>query len=165
MPALKIGDAAPDISAQTQDGGRFALSEFRGKQVVVLFFYPADGTAICTAEACAFRDSYEDFAKAGAVVIGISGDSNDSHQKFAVDHKLPFLLASDPQGELRMALGVPKTLGIFPGRVTYVIDKQGTVRLMFSAQFSASGHVKEALHVVRQLAKEDGGGVQSPATV
>jgi len=150
MPALQIGDSAPELSAETQDGGRFTLSEFRGKQVVVLFFYPKDGTAVCTAEACAFRDSYEDFVKAGAVVIGISGDTNDSHRSFAADHKLPFLLASDSRGELRKAFGVPKTLGI-----TYVIDNQGIIRLMFNAQFSASGHVKEALEVVKQLS---GGG-------
>jgi len=158
MAAIKVGDVAPEISAETQDGRRFSLAEYRGRQVVVLFFYPSDGTLICTAEACAFRDSYEDFAKAGAVVIGISGDSMDSHRKFAADHRLPFLLASDPQGELRAAFGVPKTLGIFPGRVTYVIDKQGVVRLTFSAQFSASGHVQEALQIVKQLAREDGGG-------
>ena len=157
MPALQIGDLAPELSAETQDGGRFTLSDFRGKQVVVLFFYPKDGTAVCTAEACAFRDSYEDFVKAGAVVIGISGDTNDSHRSFAANHKLPFLLASDSRGELRKAFGVPKTLGIFPGRVTYVIDKQGIIRLMFNAQFSASGHVKEALQVVKRLAQEDGG--------
>ena len=156
MPALKIGDPAPEVSAGTQDGGRFALADFRDKHVVVLFFYPADGTAICTAEACAFRDSYEDFVKAGAVVIGVSGDSLENHRKFAVDHKLPFLLASDPQGEVRRAFGVPKTLGIFPGRVTYVIDKQGVIRLTFNAQFTGSGHVKEALEVVRELAQRDG---------
>ena len=158
MPALKVGDPAPEVSAETQDGGRFALDDFRGQQVVVLFFYPADGTAICTAEACAFRDSYEDFAKAGAAVIGISGDSLENHRKFAADHRLPFLLASDPQGKLRQAFGVPKTLGIFPGRVTYVIDKQGLIRLTFNAQFSASGHVKEALEVVKQLSAQEGGG-------
>jgi len=156
MSAIKVGDVAPDISAETQDGGRFSLAEFRGKQVVALFFYPSDGTLVCTAEACAFRDSYEDFAKAGAVVIGISGDSMDSHRKFSTDHRLPFLLASDPQGELRTAFGVPKTLGIFPGRVTYVIDKQGIVRLTFSAQFSASGHVQNALQIVKQLTRNDG---------
>jgi thioredoxin-dependent peroxiredoxin len=154
MASINVGDPVPEISAETQDGGRFALSDFRGKQVVVLFFYPGDGTPVCTAEACAFRDSYEDFAKAGAVVIGISGDSNDSHRKFAADHRLPFLLASDPQGEVRKALGVPKTLGLFPGRVTYVIDKQGIVRLMFSSPFGASRHVTEALQVVKQLAGE-----------
>lgn len=154
MASIQVGDSVPEISAETQDGGQFTLSEFRGKQVVVLFFYPGDGTPVCTAEACAFRDSYEDFAKAGAVVIGISGDSNDSHRKFAADHRLPFLLASDPQGEVRKALGVPKTLGLFPGRVTYVIDKQGIVRLSFNSPFGASRHVTEALQVVKQLAAE-----------
>lgn len=154
MPTLKIGDPAPDVSAETQDGGRFVLSEFRGKQVVVLFFYPMDGTAVCTAEACAFRDSYEDFVKAGATVIGVSSDSAESHRKFAGDHQLPFLLASDSKGELRKAFGVPKTFAIFPGRVTYVIDRKGIIRLMFNAQFLSAGHVQEALQVVKQLAQE-----------
>jgi peroxiredoxin Q/BCP len=155
MSAIRVGDPAPDFTAEAHDGQQIKLADFRG-QVVVLFFYPSDGTPVCTAEACAFRDSYADFAAAGAAVIGVSSDSAQSHQKFAADHGLPFLLVTDKGGALRKAFGVPRTLGIFPGRVTYVIDKQGLVRLIFNSQFSASGHATEALAVVRQLAAVHG---------
>ena len=92
----------------------------------MLFFYPKDGTAVCTKEACSFRDAYEDFVQAGAAVIGVSSDSTKSHQAFAGGHQLPFVLLSDADGSLHKAFGVPKTLGIMPGRVTYVIDKEGS---------------------------------------
>ncbi|MCE9557073.1 MAG: peroxiredoxin [Planctomycetes bacterium] len=153
MPSIQIGDRAPDISAVAQDGTRISLANYRGRQPVVLFFYPKDGTAICTKEACAFRDSFEDFVAAGAVVIGVSSDSQSSHREFASAHRLPFHLLSDDDGALRTALGVPKTLGIMPGRVTYVIDRDGIVRHIFNSQFSAGRHVKEALAIVRQLAE------------
>jgi peroxiredoxin Q/BCP len=153
MSAIQVGDAAPDFTAETHDGQRIALADLRG-QVVVLFFYPSDGTPVCTAEACAFRDSYADFAAAGAAVIGVSSDSAESHRKFIADHKLPFTLLTDRDGSLRKAFRVPRTLGIFPGRVTYVIDKQGLVRLVFNSQLSATGHVTQALAIVRQLAGE-----------
>jgi peroxiredoxin Q/BCP len=128
------------------------LAEFRGNKTVVLFFYPKNGTAVCTKEACSFRDAYEDFVQAGAVVIGVSSDSLESHQAFTISHRLPFLQVADTDGRLRKAFGVRKTLGFLPGRVTYVIDKEGVVRHIFSAQFSADRHVVEALAVVRQLA-------------
>jgi thioredoxin-dependent peroxiredoxin len=154
MASIQVGDVAPDIAAEAHDGRKFSLAEFRGKQVVVLFFYPSDGTPVCTAEACAFRDSYADFAKAGAVVVGVSGDSLESHRAFVAQHQLPFLLVSDQGGAICKIFGTPKTLGILPGRVTYVIDKQGIVRLLFSSQFGASRHVSEALTIVKQLAEE-----------
>ncbi|MBM4090299.1 MAG: peroxiredoxin [Planctomycetes bacterium] len=151
MPRLRIGDTAPDLTLTTHGGDRVALSDYRGKHVVVLFFYPRDGTPVCTREACAFRDAYEQFVAAGAVVIGISGDTAERHQAFAADHRLPFVLVSDKDGTARRAFGVPKSLGIFPGRVTYVIDHQGTVRHIFNSQFGADDHVREALEVVRKL--------------
>lgn len=117
----------------------------------MLYFYPRDGTPICTAEACAFRDAYAEFTAAGAVVIGVSVDSTDSHRKFAEERRLPFLLVSDQDGTLQKAFGVPKLLGFLPGRTTYVIDKQGVVRHIFSSHFSADGHIDEALRVVREL--------------
>jgi peroxiredoxin Q/BCP len=130
-----------------------SLADLRRNRAVVLFFYPKDETAICTKEACAFRDAYEDFVDAGAAVIGVSSDSAESHRRFAHGHRLPFLLLADVDGSLREAFGVPKTLGMLPGRVTYVIDKEGVVRHVFSSQFSADQHVSEALAVVRQLAR------------
>lgn len=152
MASLQVGDRAPDFTLPTQTGAQVSLAGFQGQKAVVLFFYPKDGTAVCTREACSFRDAYEDFLQAGAVVIGVSSDSRESHQAFAGAQRLPFLLLADADGALRKAFGVPKILGLLPGRVTYVIDKEGVVRHIFSAQFSADRHVSEALAVVRQLA-------------
>jgi len=152
MPSIRVGDRSPDFTARPHAGQEVSLADYRGKSAVVLFFYPKDGTPVCTREACSFRDAYEDFLQAGAVVIGVSSDSAESHRAFAGGHRLPFLLLADEDGSLRKAFGVPKTLGILPGRVTYVIDKHGVVRHVFSSQFSADRHVSEALAMVRQLA-------------
>lgn len=146
-----VGDQAPDFVATGQDGQEVRLSGYRGKEVVVLFFYPKDGTPICTQEACAFRDAYEEFVDAGAVVIGVSADSEEQHRSFAESHRLPYVLVSDRDGSLSRAFGVPKTMGFLPGRVTYVIDQEGTVRLVFSAQMTADRHVQEALKAIQEL--------------
>lgn len=151
MSSVQPGDRAPSVTLPLHDGTRVALADLYREHVVVLFFYPKDNTAICTKEACAFRDSYEKFVEAGATVIGVSGDSDESHEGFAAQHRLPFLLASDADGALRKAFGVPKTLGLFPGRVTYVIDRQGIVRHVFSAQFAADAHVRAAMDAVQAL--------------
>ncbi len=157
MNPVQAGDRAPDFTAQAHDGRQVSLADFRGKHVVVLYFYPKDGTPVCTKEACGFRDAYEQFTQAGAAVIGVSGDSPENHVAFASSRRLPFLLLSDQDGSLRKAFGVPKTLGLFPGRVTYVIDKQGVVRHVFSSQFAADRHVAEALAMVQKLALESPG--------
>jgi peroxiredoxin Q/BCP len=146
--ALQEGDVAPDFELPSQSGEKVKLSEQRGHWVVV-YFYPADDTPGCTAEACSFRDSYEDFTDAGATVIGISGDSVESHVKFADKHNLPFTLLSDGDGELRKEWGVSKSLGLLPGRVTYVIDPDGVVRKRFSSQLRAKQHHQEALATIR----------------
>ncbi len=152
MPSIRVGDPSPEFTARSHTGQEVSLADYRGTSAVVLFFYPKDGTPTCTKEACGFRDAYQDFLQAGAVVIGVSSDSTESHRAFAGGHRLPFVLLADEDGSVRKAFGVPKTLGILPGRVTYVIDKRGVVRHVFSAQFSADRHVSEALAVVRQLA-------------
>ena len=149
MAAIGVGDSAPDFTREAHTGQTVTLSEYRGQKAVVLFFYPMDGTPVCTKEACSFRDSYEDFAEAGAAVIGISGDTAARHQTFASEHRLQYLLVDDHDGQVRKAFGVPKTMGFMPGRVTYVIDKQGIVRRVFSSQLSASKHVEEALSCLR----------------
>jgi len=151
MKQLELGDLAPELSMSTHTGEELSLASYRGEHPVVVFFYPKDGTAVCTKEACSFRDAYEDFTEAGAVVIGISSDSEARHQSFSEKHGLPFLLVSDQDGSIRRAFGVPKTMGVFPGRVTYVIDREGIVRHVFSSQFTADRHVQEALDVVRKL--------------
>jgi len=151
MKAIQVGDAAPDFTIDVHTGAQVSLSQFRGEKVLVLYFYPKDGTPVCTKQACSFRDAHESFAEAGAVVIGVSADSTDRHRAFAKEQGLPFLLATDEDGTLRSAFGVPKSLGLLPGRVTYVIDKEGIVRHVFSSQFAADRHVSEALEVVREL--------------
>jgi len=121
----QVGDKAPDFTLPSQSGEPVRLHDRLGEQVVVLYFYPKDDTRGCTAEACAFRDSHEIFTDAGAEVIGVSSDSVDKHATFADRHKLPFTLLSDQGGHARRSYGIPAVLGVIPGRVTYVIDREG----------------------------------------
>jgi len=151
---IQVGDKAPDFTLPAQTGEEVRLSDRLGQRVVVLYFYPKDETSGCTAEACAFRDSYEVFAEAGAEVIGVSSDSVDKHAAFADHHKLPFTLVSDEKGQLRKTYGVPSILGVVPGRVTYVIDRTGTVRHEFSSMTNIGRHVNDALDVVKELQAE-----------
>jgi peroxiredoxin Q/BCP len=146
-----IGDPAPEFTLPTQTGDQVSLHDLLEQGVVVLFFYPKDDTYGCTREACAFRDAYDVFTEAGARVVGVSSDSVDSHDSFARKHSLPFTLLADAGGELRRRYGVPTTLGFLAGRVTYVIDRQGVIRHMFSSQTQLNGHVQGALAVVREL--------------
>ncbi len=145
---VQVGDRAPDFTLPNQSGESVSLSDFLGKKNIVLYFYPKDDTPGCTTEACAFRDSYEVFKDAGAEVIGISSDSAQSHQRFAMKHQLPYILLSDARGKIRKCYGVPATFGLLPGRVTYVIDKQGIVRHIFSSQFTPEQHIVEALETL-----------------
>ena len=151
---VRIGDLAPDFALPSASGEEVRLSDFRGRSEVVLFFYPKDNTPVCTAEACAFRDSHEVFKDAGAEVIGVSSDSAQSHLQFATRWKLPFLLLSDAGGAVRARYGVSRTLGLFPGRVTFLIDRAGVVRHVLSAQFQPGRHVTEMLAVLKRLQAE-----------
>jgi peroxiredoxin Q/BCP len=148
------GDKAPDFTLPDQSGAQVRLSDRLGERVVVLYFYPKDNTSGCTAEACAFRDSHEVFSEAGAEVIGVSSDSAAKHAGFASKHNLPFTLLADEGGKVRKLYGVKTLLGVIPGRVTYVIDRQGTVRHLFNSMTNIGGHVNEALEVVKQLQAE-----------
>ena len=130
------------------------LSEFFGKKNVVLYFYPKDETAGCTREACSFRDSYEELTNLGAEVLGVSGQSVESHKSFATHYGLPFILLSDEDNKIRKLYGVPSTMGILPGRVTYIIDKQGVVRHIFSSQTQTQRHLEEAKNTLKDLEKE-----------
>ena len=148
---VQAGDKAPDFTLPSQTGEQVRLHERLGERVVVLYFYPKDHTPGCTAEACGFRDSHEVFTDAGAEVIGVSSDSVDRHAAFAGRHKLPFTLLSDQGGQVRKSYGVPAVLGLLPGRVTYVIDREGTVRHVFNSMTNIGRHINDALAVVRQL--------------
>jgi thioredoxin-dependent peroxiredoxin len=148
---LRVGEPAPDFSLPSSSGELVSLSDFRGKSDVVLFFYPKDNSPACTMEACSFRDSHEAFREAGAEVIGISSDSSSSHRGFADRFRLPYILLADTDGAVRAKYGIPRTFGLFPGRVTYVIDREGIVRHIFSSQFQPWRHVAEALEVLKTL--------------
>ncbi len=148
---IKVGDKAPDFSLKSGSGETVALADFKGKKSVVLFFYPKDETSVCTKEACAFRDQFQVFKDLGAEVIGVSSDSEQSHKEFTEHHKLPYTLLSDQGGNLRKTYGVPSTMGIIPGRVTYVIDKNGIVKHVFNSQMEGEKHVTEAIATLKKL--------------
>jgi thioredoxin-dependent peroxiredoxin len=126
------------------------LADYIGRKELVLYFYPKDNTPGCTAEAKAFRDHYEVFKEMGAEVIGVSSDSVDSHRDFAAKCEIPFTILSDEDGKVRKLYGVPSSLGLFPGRVTYVIDANGTVRHIFNSQLNPARHVEEAMAILRR---------------
>jgi peroxiredoxin Q/BCP len=146
---VKVGSVAPDFTLPSQAGEMVSLKDFSGRKPVVLFFYPKDDSPGCTKEVCAFRDNFEEFSKLDVQVIGISSDSVESHRRFAAKHDLSFPLLSDEGGNIRRLYEVPKTFGLFPGRVTYVIDKEGVVRHVFASQLSVQRHVQEALAALR----------------
>ncbi len=150
---VQVGDLASDFTLPAQSGAPVSLGDFLGKTAIVLYFYPKDNTSVCTTEACAFRDSYEVFKDAGADVIGISSDSVESHQQFATAHRLPFILLSDVGGVIRKRYGVPTAFGL-PGRVTYIIDRQGIVRHIFFSQFTSEKHVDQALQTLQSIHEE-----------
>lgn len=136
-------------------GDNVTLSEFSGKKNVVLYFYPKDETPGCIKEACSFRDSYEQLTSLGAEVLGVSGQSVQSHVAFASHYGLPFILLSDVDNRVRELYGVPSTMGFLPGRVTYIIDKKGIVRHIFNSQTQAQRHVDEAEKTLETLEKEE----------
>ncbi len=146
---VEVASVAPDFTLPSQAGELVSLKDFIGTKPVVLFFYPKDDTPGCTKQACAFRDDYEEFGKLDAEVIGISSDSVDSHRRFVSKHDLPFTLLSDEGGKVRKLYGVQNSFGLFPGRVTYVIDEEGMVRHIFSSQLGVERHVEEAIEALR----------------
>lgn len=149
--ALQLGDVVPHFTSHTADGSLFDSDEYVGKKPLVIYFYPRDNTRVCTIQACSFRDQYEDFKAFGAEVIGISSDGSSSHQKFIAQHHLPFILLTDSRKQLRKLFGVSNDLlGLIPGRVTYVIDKDGIVQLIFNSM-SGQVHIQKALECIKNL--------------
>jgi peroxiredoxin Q/BCP len=147
--ALQVGDMMPRFSAKDAHGNDFDSNICIGKKPVVLYFYPKDDTPVCTQQACSFRDQYEDFKTLGAEVIGISGDSIRSHQKFSTQYQLPFILLSDSDKKIRNLFGVPTNLlGLIPGRVTYVANKDGIVILVFNSMLGQV-HIAKALEALQ----------------
>jgi len=149
---LTTGDQIPHFELKDQDNRLFNVSEHLGKHPLVIYFYPKDDTPGCTAEACSFRDQYEDFTVHKAKVIGISSDSVQSHKDFAEKYRLPFTLLSDPDEQVRKQFGVPGSfLGVFPGRVSYVVDEEGIIQNVFNSQSKAVQHVEEAIKQLKTM--------------
>ena len=149
---LDIGHKAPSFKLKDHNGDDFNLFEALGKDAIVLYFYPKNETPGCTKEACAFRDLHDEFRGLNAKIVGVSQDSVSSHQAFRTNRKLPFTLLSDPEGQIAKLYDVGSgLLGLVPGRVTYVIDKEGIIKSAFSSQLNIGRHVRDALAVVRQF--------------
>jgi len=161
---VKNGERAPDFSGVTADGKRLSLADFRGKQPLVLYFYPRDNTPVCTKEACSFRDHAAEFAAAGASIVGVSMDSAAAHGKFASQFALNFPLLVDQEGTICKTFGVARLGGwLPPKRVTFVIDRGGVVRRVIASEINASKHIDESLAAVRALAG-DAPGARAPAS-
>ena len=152
MAKIDVGSKIPDFELSDHSGNLFQISSLLGKKNLVIYFYPKDETPGCTAQACAFRDNYEEFKNAGAEVIGISSDNAAEHSNFLKNHGLQFTLLSDENGKVRKLFGVPKSFfGLLPGRVTYVVDKDGIVRYIFNSQFNINGHISQSLQILNSL--------------
>jgi peroxiredoxin Q/BCP len=152
--SLKVGQKAPDFDVTSSSGKRLRLGDFVGKKNVVLYFYPKDFTLVCTRETCGFRDAYEELASADTEVIGVSVDSDESHEKFAAEYNVPFSLVSDTKKTLSTsygAFGGLRSLLGTTGRVTYVIDKKGEIAGVFDSQLRASVHVDGVRELIGKL--------------
>ena len=148
---LKVGDKIPNFTSKDAKGNDFDSQNIVGQKPLVIYFYPKDNTPGCTTQACSFRDQYEDFKDLGAEVIGISSDTVASHLKFSKQYKLPFILLSDFDKKIRKAFGVPTGMfGLLPGRVTYVTDKNGIIKMIFDSMLAAK-HIPKALQAIKKL--------------
>lgn len=156
MKPIQEGDMIPQFSLPDQNGDIFNIGDYIGTKKLVIFFYPKDGSLTCTKEACYFRDLYEVFAENNAVVVGISGQSIESHKEFSEQNRLNYTILSDKDNSVRKLFGVPsKLFGLIPGRVTYVADSSGKVFYIFNSQSEAHKHVDEALRIVLLLKKTE----------
>jgi len=143
---LKVGDTVPLFTLKDQDNQEINIADYKGKKAMVIYFYPKDDTPGCTKQACKFRDEFEVFTDLNVKVIGISADDVASHKSFAEKYRLPFTLLADTDNKVRKLFGVPKNmLGLIPGRVTYIVDRTGTIIHTFNSQFGAEEHIEEAL--------------------
>jgi peroxiredoxin Q/BCP len=156
MRKIQIGDIIPAFSLPDQNGNIFDISTFIGQKKLVIFFYPQDGSLNCTKEACYFRDLADVFEEVDAIVIGISGQSVESHKEFAEKNRLKYTLLSDERNIVRKLFGVPgRVFGFIPGRVTYVADRSGKVVYIFDSQTETQRHADEALKICLLLKRAD----------
>ena len=148
---VKVGDQVPSFILKDQTGNPVDIKSVIGKKKLVLYFYPKDDTPGCTKEACSFRDQYEVFNQENALVIGISGQSVESHKAFAEKYHLSFTLLSDEGNKVRNLFGVPTKMGMIPGRVTYIVDLSGKVVYIFNSLSESEKHVSEAIRILKGM--------------
>jgi peroxiredoxin Q/BCP len=139
-----IGQPLPTFDLASSAGGSITNADLIGKWTVI-FFYPKDDSPGCIVQSCQFRDDYSQYEKLGAQLFGVSMDNVESHQKFALKHRLPFPLLADAKGVLRRELQIAKSLGILPGRVTIIVDDNGIIRKIYNSQLRFKQHSKVAL--------------------
>ena len=155
MQQIQNGSRVPTFALLDQNGKLFDIASVLGKKNLVIYFYPKDDSPGCTKEACSFRDQYEVFRQADAEIIGISSDDVDSHKRFAEKYHLTYTLLSDQEGRIRELFGVPSSLlGLLPGRVTYVVNKQGIVVHTFDSQFESEMHIEESIAALKTIGKQ-----------
>ncbi|WP_448697887.1 peroxiredoxin [Mucilaginibacter sp. AW1-3] len=147
---LAIGDEVPAFTLTDQNGKEFKIADHIGKHALVIYFYPKDESMVCTKEACAFRDSFDDFTKAGAIVIGINGGTVASHKHFADKEKLPFVLLSDPHDKVLKQFGVKNSF-FMSGRETFVVDLHGKIAFTYTSMIHGVEHSQQALAVVQKM--------------
>ena len=145
---LAVGDMMPSFSLTAQNGKVFKSRDFVGKSILVVYFYPKDESMVCTKEACSFRDSFDDFTKAGAKVIGINAGTVASHKEFCDHYKLPFILLSDPDNKVYHQFGVKNRM-FMTGRETFVIDMHGKIVFIYEAMMQGKKHADDALAFIK----------------
>lgn len=151
---LEVGDKIPSFELLDQTGSSFDIDDYLGQTAMVIYFYPKDDTPGCTKEACSFRDAYEAFTDKDIKVIGISSDDVESHKNFAAKYNLPFTLLADTKSEVRSLFGVKaNAFGLIPGRVTYVVDKNGEIIFMYDSQLKAEKHIEKSLQAIDAATK------------
>jgi peroxiredoxin Q/BCP len=148
---LKEGTPAPDFETTLDTGERFSLAQQRGRQNIVLYFYPKDFTMGCTREACTFRDNYDEIKEYDAMIIGVSTDSDDSHQRFREKHELPFPLIADPEKKLVKLYDTEGFMGLATARVTYVIDKEGNIKRAIRHDLAIGRHLTDVIDALREI--------------
>ena len=152
--SISIGDTCPSFSLQNQDGQTINIQDYFGNKNVVIYFYPKDNTAGCTKEACSFRDAMQDLNNLDCEVVGISADSVASHKAFANQFRLTFNLLSDVGNSVRKSFKVPANLfGLIPGRVTYIVNKEGKVIHIINSQMNPDKHIKETIEIISSLSR------------
>jgi thioredoxin-dependent peroxiredoxin len=147
---LGVGDVMPAFSLIDQNGNNFDSKDYVGKKIMVIYFYPKDESPVCTKESCSFRDSYSDFEKAGAIVVGINPGSVQSHKSFQENHQLPFFLLSDSANQVQKLFGVKEKFGM-TDRETFVVDLNGKIVYSFDSFMKGTAHAENALNFVKKI--------------